>query len=475
SEAGIAAAIHNHAWSDLTSGIPAGLADGDDDTLGGLSCPTGQIAKMTESGWDCADDDGSSDAETLDGLDSTDFLGASAQATDSAALGGDPASSFFGGGAVVDAAGLPLLGATCLLNGGYLLALAQDGSPYCSPAGGTGLYADSGQTLGTNASWNLALGDLDGDGDLDAYVANESQPNRVWINNGNGVFTDSGQALGTAASHGVALGDLDGDGDLDAYVANTGGNRTWFNDGPGTFTGGQSLGTGNSMDGALGDLDGDGDVDAFVGNISVNRVWLNNGLGTFTDSGQELGSSTDTYGVALGDLDGDGDLDAYAANGAITIGQANRAYFNDGAGVFTDGGQAMGDQYRRSRDVALGDLDGDGDLDVFVVNDSQTANRVWLNDGAGAFTDSQGLGNSSSRGVGLGDLDGDGDLDAFVVNDDHAKRVWLNDGTGSFTDSGQVLTSSNSRGVALGDLDGNGSLDAFVADSGQANRVWFNG
>ncbi|MFH2073339.1 MAG: VCBS repeat-containing protein, partial [Actinomycetota bacterium] len=223
------------------------------------------------------------------------------------------------------------------------------------------------------------------------------------------------------------------------------------------------------------DLDGDGDVDAFVGNISVNRVWLNNGLGTFTDSGQELGSSTDTYGVALGDLDGDGDLDAYAANGAITIGQANRAYFNDGAGVFTDGGQAMGDQYRRSRDVALGDLDGDGDLDVFVVNDSQTANRVWLNDGAGAFTDSQGLGNSSSRGVGLGDLDGDGDLDAFVVNDDHAKRVWLNDGTGSFTDSGQVLTSSNSRGVALGDLDGNGSLDAFVADSGQANRVWFNG
>ena len=89
--------------------------------------------------------------------------------------------------------------------------------------------------------------------------------------------------------------------------------------------------------------------------------------------------------------------------------------------------------------VELGDLDGDGDLDAFTANSG--ANRVWINDGAGVFTDSgQGLGDHLSHGVDLGDLDGDGDLDAFVANgDDEANRVWVNDGSGSFSEGGQLL------------------------------------
>ena len=130
-------------------------------------------------------------------------------------------------------------------------------------------------------------------------------------------FTNSGQALGNGASTSVALGDLDGDGDLDAMVANYGGNTVWTNDGDGTFTNsGQALGGSNSYAVALGDLDGDGDLDAMVANASFdvepNTVWINDGNGNFT-SGQELGNS-DSYSVALGDLDADGDLDAMVAN-----------------------------------------------------------------------------------------------------------------------------------------------------------------
>ena len=99
-------------------------------------------------------------------------------------------------------------------------------------------------------------------------------------------FGDSGQGLDNAWSRGVSLGDVDGDGDIDAFVANNGANTVWLNDGGGTFAdSGQLLGDSDSYDISLGDIDGDYDMDAFVANGGFNRVWLNNGSGTFTDTG----------------------------------------------------------------------------------------------------------------------------------------------------------------------------------------------
>jgi len=96
-----------------------------------------------------------------------------------------------------------------------------------------GTFSNSGQALGSSDSFSVALGDLDLDGDLDAFVANyNSQANMVWLNNGSGTFSDSGQpALGSSDSLGVALGDLDSDGDLDAFVANynSQANMVWNN------------------------------------------------------------------------------------------------------------------------------------------------------------------------------------------------------------------------------------------------------
>ncbi|MFP1632498.1 beta strand repeat-containing protein [Zhengella sp. ZM62] len=210
--------------------------------------------------------------------------------------------------------------------------------------------------------------------------------------------------------------------------------------------------------------DGDGAVSA---NNDVTVGILQSGSAEFTDSGQTLGSSNSRY-VTMGDVDGDGDLDVLVANSN----QANRVYLNDGSGTFVDSGQALGTA--DSWGVVLGDVDNDGDLDAFVTN-RNAGNRVWLNDGTGVYTDSgQSLGTGDSRAVAFGDVDGDGDLDAVVANYGQANRVWLNNGAGTFTDSGQALGTSQTLGITLGDVDGDGDLDMFTANANQADRVWIN-
>jgi hypothetical protein len=202
-------------------------------------------------------------------------------------------------------------------------------------------FADSGQRLVSAQSWDLALGDLDDDIDLDAFVANAVQGgvnNAVWLNDGQGTFTPGEQIEGHG--QGVALGDVDGDVDLDALITNWWGDEpslVWLNDGLGTLAAGeQILGDGRCFSGALGDLDGDGDLDAFIGEGGANTVWLNDGSGAFADTGQRLGVAI-TAAVGLGDLDGDDDLDALTGGWD----EPARVWLNDGAGRFTPHAQSL--------------------------------------------------------------------------------------------------------------------------------------
>ncbi len=278
-----------------------------------------------------------------------------------------------------------------------------------------GIFTDSGQVLTSNSSVDIELGDLDGDGDLDAFVVNWGQSNKVWLNDGSGVFSDSGQSLGNFKSESVALGDLDGDGDLDAFVSNNNEpSKVWLNNGSGSFAdSGQNIQDipRGGVDVSLGDLDGDGDLDAVVINHNtVDKIWLNDGNGIFSDSGQTL-TNSDSIKVNFADLDNDGDLDIFVTN---TNYNASKVWVNDGNGNFSDSGQNIGST--RSMDVVLRDLDGDGDLDVYEVNFSDP-DQVWFNDGNGNFSNSgQSLGNTYGIAVDVADLDGDGDLDAFTVN-----------------------------------------------------------
>ncbi len=351
------------------------------------------------------------------------------------------------------------------------------------------------QSMGGSNSLDVALGDVDHDGDLDAFVANAGvlgptagQANRLWRNTGAGNFSDSGQLMSGRASTGVALGDVDGNGDLDAFVSNYGQrNVVWINsDGQGTFINDGDPGhdlSGNdfSRDVTLGDVDGDGDLDALVANSNGehNKVWLNDGTGHFSfdnDSGHKLGTFN-TYGIVLGDIDNDGDLDAIAVNEA----QPNWTYLNDSTGHFSSG-QMLVSEDSASRDLALGDVDDDGDLDVVVANGLGLgqANGVWLNQGGlqggniGTFILEQTLGNANSLAVALGDVDADGDLDA-VFGNLAANKIWLNK-NGIFTEDNQNLDNTFSYSLALGDVDNSNSL-AILATNGnnETNSVWLNG
>jgi uncharacterized repeat protein (TIGR01451 family) len=349
-------------------------------------------------------------------------------------------------------------------------------------SGGSGNFANSGQVLPSPLGWTVELGDLDGDGDLDAFMTHySSAPSQVWINNGLGFFTP-GQVIPASEARDVALGDLDGDGDLDAFIGQTGGqpSRVWLNDGSAFFIdSGQAIGSFATPTVQLGDLDGDGDLDAFVATYDAqpDEVWFNDGSGLFTNSGQALGADY-AVGMALGDVDNDGDLDAYVANCHTT---RDQLWLNNGQGLFSNSGQTLDGMCTYEAD--FGDVDDDGDLDVVIANgaaEGQT-NQLYLNNGQGVLTNSgQNLGTYQNTALKLGDLDADGDLDIFFSTFEQGHHIWLNDGHGLFTDTGQALGSAATRGLALGDLDGDGDLDAFAANdsasgvSGAPSEVWFN-
>jgi len=352
--------------------------------------------------------------------------------------------------------------------------------------GGSGALAAHpiSPTFGASNSTDVALGDLDGDGDLDTVVANYNQAQTVWLNDGTGGLAPHpiSPTFGTGNSYAVVLGDLDRDGDLDALVVNSGQAQTvWLNNGSGKFAPHPTtpgFGGGSSRAAALGDVDGDGDLDAVIANDGqAQTVWLNDGAGSFTAHPvtPSFGSGN-TYDVALGDLDNDGDLDTLVSNDSLS----NTVWLNDGRGNFTAHPTTPGfDADSGDHGCALGDIDEDGDLDAVVARWGRTQ-RVWLNDGAGNLTahpTTPNFGGGDSWAVTLGDLDGDGDLDAIVVNlNNQTSTVWLNNGTGGFTAHPVTpnFGADESYYAAMGDVDGDGDLDAFVANNGQANTVWLN-
>jgi hypothetical protein len=163
---------------------------------------------------------------------------------------------------------------------------------------GTGLFVENADDgLPSSQAVDVALGDVNGDGFPDALVAgnvgfliNDGGPATLWLNDGHGNFVQSGQVLGSGANA-VALGDLNGDGWLDAYISKWRADEVWLNNGDGTFRdSGQRLSypwvgfyPGGGFGAVMADIDGDGDLDAFAQGRPENTVWLNDGQGNFRD------------------------------------------------------------------------------------------------------------------------------------------------------------------------------------------------
>ena len=336
---------------------------------------------------------------------------------------------------------------------------------------------------------SIALGDMDGDGDLDVVTGNWNQPNRVYLNNGNEDpfanatvlnITDDGDN-----TESIALGDMDGDGDLDVVAGNSRINRLYLNNGAeNPFTGHNITDDPNITHAvAVGDVDGDGNLDVVFGNFDqLNRLYLNNGSENPFANVTGLNITADdhsTRAIALGDMNGDGRLDVVVGN----RNEPSRLYLNNGSeNPFANvDGTNIGDDVNLSRAIALGDIDGDGDLDVSIAR--RRANRLYLNNSSGNpfvnIAERLNITNDEddTHAIAIGDIDGDGDLDVVAGNSEDEgapNRLYLNNGTSDpFANvMGSNITDDahNTESIALGDMDGDGDLDVVAGNSEQEDK-----
>ena len=394
----------------------------------------------------------------------------------------------------------------------------------------------------------LAVFDADGDGRLDLYFADAGEtkgrgaPDRLFLRLADGTYRDATEGAGldtTGYGTGVAAGDVDNDGDVDLYVGNWGADALYLNDGTGRFTDVTSRSgiKGDSWTSSVAfvDFDLDGWLDLFVTHYLrydptkpcaqtsgrpdycgpeaydgiASTLYRNRGDGTFDDVTRAAGIDSVArhgLGVIVDDFNGDGWPDVYVAND----GHANSLWINQKNGKFVDEALAMGVALngsgvaQASMGVALGDVDFDGSLDLFVTNIVNESNILYLRAGKSHFRDATaawGLAAPSRSHTGFGvaffDADQDGDLDLAVLNgrvvrgevlpgaaidghwNEYAERnqVFLNDGRGRFAEGGAGAFGQRvevGRALAAADLDGDGDLDLVMTGVATAARVFEN-
>ena len=284
---------------------------------------------------------------------------------------------------------------------------------------GDGTFTDVTHTAGVadpQSSFCAAWADYDNDGYLDLYIADgvigDGAANVLYHNNGDGTFTNTAEAAGvadTGNSLGTAWGDYDKDGHIDLHVINYGqSNVLYRNNGDGTFTDvtpttGMNLPVTDAFVTFFLDVDNDADLDIFISNSGSFQAFIagqitgsaphdgdrqvlyrNNGDGTFTDVTRESGlyHAYGAMGANFGDINSDGYLDIYLATGAPQMGRLERdaLFRNNGDGTFTDATVALGlGNIGKGHGVTFGDIDTDGDVDIYVPVGGAFIGDQWHN------------------------------------------------------------------------------------------------
>jgi hypothetical protein len=322
-------------------------------------------------------------------------------------------------------------------------------------------------TVGADA-FSVVVGDFNGDGHLDLAVAGyldveQTTPEvSILLGNGDGTF----QAAHFYRTQGgsLAVGDLNGDGNLDLM---TSGGSVLLGNGDGTFQAAPNFATGNSPSSvAVGDFNGDGIPDLAVTNGAVPygtvTILLGNGDGTFQANGVSYAVGTVATSVVVGDFNNDGHLDLAVGNLNPNFPGVLSILLGNGDGTF----QAVQNQSLNSAGgpLAFGDFNGDGILDLATGE-----GKILLGNGDGTFqlTHTYAIDTAPPVCVAVADFNGDGSLDlAVACSLDGAGNVSfvLGNGDGSFNVAPTYPAGYDPEFVAVGDLNGDGIPDLAVAN-----------
>ena len=330
------------------------------------------------------------------------------------------------------------------------------------------LFFNSGHNLGTRHSTGVALGDLDQDGDLDAFVTNYLGSNQIWTNDGHAHFDVADVELENGS--GVVLGDVDQDGDLDAVVFGTTAS-VWLNEGSEGFKKGFSfVGMSPTLSGALDDFDEDGDRDLFLVRYgSPDELWWNEGGGQFRLGHQRFGEEFGNV-VRLVDWDHDQDIDILVGHSKPEGGV--RIWINSSQGHFSERANLKTEFWVHA--LAVGDVNRDRHPD-FVAAAADGKSCLYLNDGTGGVAKSpQVFDDQGAWEMFLADFDGDRDLDLLrATKEGSPLSLYFNDGEGGLGTPILFGPTTSNRSAAVGDLDNDGDQDLFLL-SDTANTVWLN-
>jgi hypothetical protein len=348
----------------------------------------------------------------------------------------------------------------------------------------------------------ISFTDYDSDGDPDIYVTNGydvsspdpgPQPNRLYENLQGHYEARSIEGLADIEgfSSGSAWADFDNDGDLDTFVANQRDQENVLllqevaEKGSVRFvrhaTAKLAEDKGWSYSVAAADADNDGFVDYYVSNGGLSHSGVNYLYRNVEGTAIERVLNTDAVdsdhasgGASWSDYDGDGDQDLVVANRPTAEMQGFKLslFRNDGDMQFTRMDEnALPEDATFPMSVAWGDVDNDGDQDLYAGNLYGMANNLYENFGDGTFRIMDGgratTDAGSSYAVTFGDLDNDADLDLVVANWGGSSEIYLNDGAGHFEQvrSGKFQRSIHyASSLALGDYDSDGDLDVLIGN-----------